>query len=319
MRGNPLLTLLIVVLPACGSTPVGAGPPMDSPYVVILGTAQDAGRPQVGCREDCCAAARQDPARRRLVASLLLVEPHSARRWLVDATPDLREQVERATPFASPSGDGRPPLFSGVFLTHAHMGHIAGLLHLGREGYGASDLPLYVAPGMAAFLQHNDPWRFAIGAGTFRIEPLAYDIAHHLTPSLRITAIRVPHRDEFSDTVALRIEGPHASLLYLPDIDKWQRWDRAIEQEIARVDHALLDGTFFADGEIAGRSMADIPHPFISESLARFAALPAAQRAKVRFTHMNHTNPALDPESAAAGQVRRAGLDIAREGDLIRL
>jgi len=115
------------------------------------------------------------------------------------------------------------------------------------------------------------------------------------------------------------IRGPRRSLLYLPDIDKWERWERRIEDVLASVDHALLDGAFFADGEIPGRSMADIPHPSVAESLERFAPLPASERAKVWFTHLNHTNPAADPESAAAARVRASGMHVAREGDVFEL
>ena len=65
--------------------------------------------------------------------------------------------------------------------------------------------------------------------------------------------------------------------------------------------------------------MADIPHPFIVESLRRFAPLPEKEREKVRFIHLNHTNPALDRRSAAASAVIDAGHDIARLGERVGL
>ena len=129
----------------------------------------------------------------------------------------------------------------------------------------------------------------------------------------------MPHRAEYTDTFGFLIEGPRRALLYIPDIDKWERWDRSIEEILRRVDVALLDGTFDADGEIPGRSMADIPHPFLEESLARFAALPESERAKIVFTHLNHSNPAADPESESAARVQAAGMRIAREGDVFPL
>lgn len=289
-----------------------------APYVLVLGTAQDAGSPQVGCDLMCCVAARRDPARRRLVASALLVEPIRGRRFLLDATPDLREQVERARGHGRLASveTGRPPLFDGVFLTHAHMGHYSGLLQLGHEAYGSRGLPLMVAPGMARFLRDNDPWRHALELGTYRIEPLEFDKPYPIDDQLSVTAIQVPHRDEFSDTAAFRIQGPRRALLFLPDIDKWERldaWGRRIEDEIAKVDVALLDGSFYAEGEIEGRAMASIPHPFIQESIDRFAALPARERAKIRFFHLNHTNPATNEDSEAAAAVRKAGMAIAAD------
>jgi len=198
------------------------------------------------------------------------------------------------------------------------MGHYTGLLQLGHEAYGSKALPLMVAPGMAQFFRTNDPWKHALSLGSYTIEPLLFDRAYRISEDLSVTAIQVPHRDEFSDTSAFRIQGPNRALLFLPDIDKWERfddWGRRIEDEIAKVDVALLDGSFFAEGEIPGRAMAQIPHPFIQESIERFGGLPATERAKIRFFHLNHTNPAADPESDAAALVRKAGMAIAADGE----
>ena len=294
----------------------GCAAPRPGPYALVLGTAQDAGLPQIGCRQDCCERARQDRSRERLVASLLLVDPESGQRWLIDASPDLKRQVElaRQHPPGRPPGPGRPPLFEGVFLTHAHMGHYTGLFDLGNEAYGARNLPLHVTRKMAGFLEHNDPWRWMIREGFLELNIVEYDTPVRLTDELSVTAIPVPHRDEFSDTVAYLIEGPRRSLLYLPDIDKWQRFELPIELLVEQVDVAFLDGTFYDSGEIPGRAMDEIPHPFIQESIERFANLPRAQRGKVVFTHLNHTNPAADPDSAASIRLRRAGFSVAREG-----
>ena len=100
--------------------------------------------------------------------------------------------------------------------------------------------------------------------------------------------------------VGYRIDGPVRSALYLPDIDSWEEWDAMgvrLEEVLATVDVAFLDATFFADGEIPGRDMSGFPHPFIRTTMNRLAPLPATERAKVVFIHLNHTNPALDPTS----------------------
>ncbi len=107
-------------------------------------------------------------------------------------------------------------------------------------------------------------------------------------------------------------------MTFIPDIDKWERWARPIEAEIRRSDVALLDGTFFDASELPGRDMKEIPHPFIVESLVRFAALPAAERSKVHFIHLNHTNPAGIAGSAQRRAVERAGCRLARQGDTVR-
>ena len=206
-----------------------------------------------------------------------------------------------------------------MFLTHAHMGHYAGLLQLGREAYGAAGLAVFASGPMQAFLESNRPWSLMVETGQIALLALEPDQPVPLTSGLRLTPLAVPHRHELTDTLAFLIEGPESALLYLPDIDKWERWDRRIEDLIARVDVALVDGTFFADGEVPGRSLEDIPHPFIGESLARFAALAPAERAKIHFTHLNHTNPAADAESPAARAIRAAGMHVAAEGQLIDL
>ncbi len=312
---------MLAVVMAAMIAVAGAKGPATGPYVVVLGTAQDGGLPQIGCSQPCCARARRSSAARRLVSSLLICDPRSGQRWLVDATPDLPAQVEAARdhpPTRSLDGP-RPPLFEGVFLTHAHVGHYAGLLHLGREAYGARGLPVHATSRMRAFLTDNGPWSLLVSGGFIRLEMMEPDTAVRLAPDLSITPFTVPHRDEFSDTVGFLIEGPSRRVAFIPDIDKWEKWDRRIEDLIGSVDVALLDGTFFADGEIPGRAMSEIPHPFIVESLDRFASLPAEERAKVVFTHLNHTNPAARATSPAARRVRAAGMTLARDGAVLGL
>ena len=105
-------------------------------------------------------------------------------------------------------------------------------------------------------------------------------------------------------------------------IDRWEDWDAQgvkIEDEIARVDVAYLDGTFFADGELPGRDMSMIPHPMITKSMERFAALPKSEREKVRFIHLNWSNPARFAGSPARAQVENAGFRIAEENERLCL
>lgn len=312
---------LALLLCACTAMPSEAPGPSAGPYALVLGTAQDGGLPQVGCERELCRDAQRDPERARLVTSLLVADPASGRRWLFDATPDLPEQVELARdhPASRDLPGPRPPLFDGIFLTHAHMGHYTGLLHLGREVYGSRDVPLFVSERMRDFLAANEPWASLLREGALVPHVLRPDEPLELTPELSVTPVLVPHRDEFTDTFAFVVRGPERAVLYLPDIDKWEHWSRAIEDVIAGVDVALLDGTFFADGEIPGRNMDEIMHPFIVQSLERFAGLPAAERAKVLFTHLNHSNPASDPTGSAAERIRASGMGVAADGQLLDL
>lgn len=293
------------------------------PFILVLGVAQDAGYPQTACRRACCAAVAADPSLGRHVACLAIVDPLSGQRWIIDATPDFREQLALldavAPPDSGAAGIASQPLLDGILLTHAHIGHYTGLQDLGREVTGASGVPVYAMPRMKAFLERNGPWRQLVELGNIELRPIAADQLLALNERLSITPLLVPHRDEFSETVGFRIQGPSRWVLYIPDIDKWERWDRSIEEEIARVDVALLDGTFFSGDELGGRDMSEIPHPSVRETMKRLASLPPAERAKVRFIHLNHTNPLLNPGSKASGEVRGNGFAVAEQGAIIPL
>jgi pyrroloquinoline quinone biosynthesis protein B len=244
------------------------------------------------------------------------VDPTSGRRWLFDASPDLPEQLERARGHGGPAADagGRPALFDGIFLTHAHIGHYTGLMYLGREAYGSETTTVHLSSRFAEFLSTSGPWDQLVQQERIELVPLAPGQRVELGAGLAVEALSVPHRDEYSDTVAFRITGPQRSLLYLPDIDKWERWERSLARELEQVDFALLDGTFYSGAELPGRDMSEIPHPFIVETLALLATLPRTTRARVVFTHLNHSNPAGDPTSSAAAAVRASGSSVAVEG-----
>jgi pyrroloquinoline quinone biosynthesis protein B len=311
-------TALLVVLAACADpAPAPSSPPEDrGPFVVVLGVAQDAGYPQAGCRRSCCRPAWEDPARRRRVVSLAVVDPSSSRRWLLDASPDLPEQLHELDALA-PTADS--PGLHGIFLTHGHVGHYTGLMHLGREVMGARGVPVHVMPRMASFLQNAGPWEQLVRLENIRLHPMEDGRPVVLTAGLSVTPFLVPHRDEYTETVGFRIDGPERSVLYLPDIDKWQRWERSIEELLADVDVAYVDGSFFAGGELPGRDMSEIPHPFVVESMERWSGLPADVRSRVRFLHLNHTNPLLEPSSDASEQLRAAGFRVARQSERIDL
>jgi pyrroloquinoline quinone biosynthesis protein B len=277
---------------------------------VVLGVAQDGGVPHIGCDQELCRRALRDPAARHRVTSLGLVDDASGSRWLIDATPDIRTQLD--TLHGGRAFDRRKPV-DGILLTHAHAGHYAGLLELGREMLGTDAVPVYGTPRMVAFLRGSSPWRELEAWGHVRY--LAIEPGRELVLGpFRVTPLLVPHRDELSDTVGYRVRGASRSLLFVPDVDKWQKWDRDLASEVAAVDVALLDATFFADGEIPGRRLEDIPHPFVPETLARLAE--PALRERVAFIHLNHTNRLL--WDAAARDTLR-GARVAADGEVIPL
>ena len=282
----------------------------DATYLYVLGVAQDAGYPQAGCYQPHCLRGWNDPAQRRTASAVAVVDGTSNRKYLFDATPDIGEQLYRLHRSAP---DGAFQL-DGVFLTHAHIGHYTGLMQFGHEVMGARGVPVYAMPRMQAFLSDNGPWDQLVRYENIELMPLADGEEVVLSQAVRVTPFLVPHRDEYSETVGFRIDGPNRSAIYLPDIDKWQRWETDIRDVVRSVDYALLDATFFADGELPGRDMSNIPHPFVSESMALFDELAPDEKARVIFIHMNHTNPLLVDGSEEQAVVREKGFRVAFEG-----
>ena len=276
-------------LSAPGLRSVEAPSSVEQPYALFLGTAQDAGYPQAGCRGACCAPAWTDPSRRRHAACLALVDPVVGRRWLIDATPDLREQL-RALDLACPPAADRPaPALDGIFLTHGHLGHVLGLLQLGKEAMGARAVPVYAMPRLRAFLQIQEPWAALERGGHVVLLPLAAHEPVRLPGGLTVEPIPVPHRDELTETVAFRISGPNRKLLYLPDIDGWSQAEAVglgLSGLLAGVDRAYVDATFFDGAELPGRDMSQVPHPTVADTLARVEGLAPQQRAKLRLIHL---------------------------------
>ncbi len=168
---------------------------------------------------------------------------------------------------------------------------------------GAKGIPLHATERMGAFLRAGEPWRRLLEAGNAVLRPNdAVDLG-----GVRVSAIPVPHRDDGSDTVGYLVEGPRKRILYIPDIDGWERWDRDLRGAVEGVDLAFLDATFWSDGELKGRSQAEVPHPRVLDTMARLEGLGE----RGRLLHLNHTNPLLvDPSPAEARRFR-----LARQGE----
>lgn len=287
-----------------------------TPYIVVLGIAQDGGYPHAGTGPH---PAWNDRSLRRYAACLGIVDPESGERWMIEATPDFREQLHALDEIAPPK---KRPGLAGIAVTHAHIGHYTGLIHLGREALGTRELPLLAMPRMMHFLRSNGPWEALIRDGNILPIPLHDGVPFPLNDRIRLTPFTVPHRDEYSETVGFRVEGPNRSALFLPDIDRWEDLDRQgvrIEEMIEGVEAAWLDATFYNGQELPGRDMSQIPHPTIEQSMERFAALSEKDRAKIRFVHLNHTNPVIRPGSEEEMEILRRGFLVAREGEIFEL
>jgi pyrroloquinoline quinone biosynthesis protein B len=304
--------ILFFLLPILTKGQIAVPGIQQSQYVTVLGIAQDGGYPQAGCQAEHCLRHWRGEEKKRQVVSLGLTDQASGQNWLFEATPDFTAQLQQ---LQQASGSFN---LSGIFITHAHMGHYAGLLQLGREAMGAQGMPVYVMPKMKKFLETNAPWSQLVSLGNIKLILMEEDQPIQLASNLRVTPLKVPHRDEFSETVGFRIETAEKSLLFIPDIDKWPLWDRDIRAEVARVDVALLDATFYQDGELPNRDMREIPHPFVAETISLFSPLSEREKRKVKFIHFNHTNPLIF-EGPERKQVKNLGFEVATEGERIQL
>ena len=298
-----ILRMLVAAIALSTLTTATGQPP---PYIFVLGVGQDASFPQAGCYEPRCLLAWVDTSLREEPTAIAVIDRASESSYLFEATPEFRDQLYRLHQEAS------FPL-TGIFLTHAHIGHYTGLMHLGREAMGTQGMPVYAMPRMLEFLSGNGPWSQLVSLGNIDLQRLEPDTPIRMG-KLSITPFLVPHRDEYSETVGYRIEGPNRTALFIPDINKWEEWEVSIVEALEAVNYALIDASFFADGELGNRDMSQIPHPFVSETMALFEQSSAEVRDKIWFIHMNQSNPLLNPNSDATRLVQDRGFNVAREG-----
>lgn len=284
--------------------------------IVLLGTIQDAGSPQIGCYKACCKEVFENPDNSRQIVSLGLIDTSNNKTYLFEASPDIVNQMKKLTLLDKYNETG---LADGIFLTHAHIGHYTGLMFLGKEAIDAKETPVYTMPRMKTFLENNGPWSQLTARKNIILNEIADEKAIELSDEIHITPFLVPHRDEYSETVGYKIVGPNKSALFIPDIDKWHKWDKDIIAEIKQVDYAFLDATFYSGKEIDNRDISQIPHPFIIESLDLFKSLSAKDRNKVIFIHFNHTNPVINPNSPEAKMVTKQGYRIGKINDVFAL
>lgn len=304
MKG--LFFILIIFLSACQKTNTIKKNKSNDVVLKVLGTIQDGGIPHMGCNKICCLKYFKNNTFRVGVSSLGISNLKNETNYLIDATPNVNHQLKALIGTSNPSEK-----LNGIFLTHAHMGHYSGLLNFGREAMNSKNIPLYLMPRFYNFIQNNGPWNQLVKLENVMLKRIYDREKITLESNLSITPIQVPHRDEYSETVGFLIEGNTKSALYIPDIDKWEKWNNSIVELIKNVDYAFLDGTFYDEKEVNNRDISEIPHPFIIESLKLFNPLDKSEKNKIYFIHLNHTNPLLNSDSSEYNRVIREGFNVA--------
>lgn len=290
----------------------------DATHMVVLGVAQDGGYPHMGCTRPCCNRAWKNKDMARYVVSLALVDPGTGKWWLFEATPDIKEQLHYFQTLTKGIYNFLP---DGIFITHAHIGHYTGLIHLGKEVMSTREIPVYVLPKLKAYLETNGPWSQLVKLHNIKLVEMkehqygqGLDDAVNLSDNITVQAYRVPHRDEYSETAGFRVATADKKYLFIPDINKWEKWDVSVIDAVKDVDIALVDATFYDTTDLPARNLANVPHPLVRETRAIFEKESKETRAKVHLIHFNHTNPLLWDEGKQK-EINKAGFNYAKQGE----
>lgn len=296
--------------------------------VRVLGSAAGGGFPQWNCHCGTCEAARAGVRARPRTQSSLAIGGDDGPWFLVNASPDARQQLET---LALPHVDGvRAPPIAGILLTDAEIDHTAGLLLLRESG---TPVRVFGSAGVERALRHGYPvlemlerycgaeWQtlepgraWPLEGSSLAVEPfdVGGDAPRYLSGSdIDLQASGFVFRDRASGGV----------VTYVPGL---ARLDDGVLARFAASDLVLVDGTFWRDDELArlgisARSARDMGHVPLSGPGGTLEALAGLQRPRKVLVHINNTNPILFEDSPEREAVLRAGVEVAYDGLEVQL
>ena len=289
---------------------------MENKFILSLGTAQDGGFPHVGCNEKCCLRAINNPDLQRLISSIAIIDKNNQKFWIIDISPDINNQLRFIKEHID---EVKNPFFAGIFLTHAHIGHYAGLLNLGLEVMNLSNLPIYVLPRMKLFLENNLIFKQLIDNKHIILKSINEGYNIELVNDISIKPFLVPHRNELSETAGFKIKSRNSSIVYIPDIDCWEDWNISLNDLLLENDVLIIDGTFYTKDEIKERDIKKIPHPSIVETMKLTEDNMISQKNKIYFTHLNHTNKAIIKNTTEYKNIITSGYNILEDKQIFSL
>ncbi len=272
---------------------------------MILGIAQDGGVPHPGCNCNTCKF-YWDNEIVLSPSSLAIIDEKQFH--LIDVTRNLDRQLRKV-------GERN---VTDIWLTHGHIGHVDGIGLFGKEVMNEKNVRLHASKSMIELILNTPKWKKLVEDNILIPIQFNSNESIQISEHLVITPIRVPHRDELTDTHAFMINGPEKSLLYLPDHDSWEETLHMVQQnsviewfDSLGIEIVFLDGTFWSKNELSRQT--DVPHPPVVDSLERLGNLNGKEL-EVFFIHLNHTNPLLIPNSDEVKQLLDSGCKIPVEG-----
>ena len=285
--------------------------------VRVLGSAAGGGFPQWNCRCRVCEAARAGERARPRTQSSIAIRGDGGPWFLVNASPDLREQLEALD---APDGVRASPI-AGVLLTDAEIDHTAGLLLMRESG---TPLRLFGEAGIARALSDGYPvlrvlerysgteWHTLergrsqpLAGSSLAVEPFAAggDAPRYFDGDLEASGFVFTDGDR--------------TVTYVPGL---ARLDENVIARLAASDVVLVDGTFWHDDDLARRGIAsdrtarDMGHVPLAGPGGSLAVLARLERPRKVLVHINNTNPILLEDSPEHEQVVRAGVEVAYDG-----
>ena len=281
--------------------------------ILVLGTVQDGGYPHTGCNNICCKRIWGNYLLRRNVASIALIDHKVQKYWIIDITPDFKIQYQMINEYLN-----KEYCFSGIFLTHSHIGHYSGIFELGLEVLNSNNIPVYAMPKLMKFLKSNPSIDFLFKSKNIKSIKINNKEKIILSDDVSINSFLVPHRNEMSETVGYKIKTMDQSVIYIPDIDSWHEWNENIINVIENNNLIFIDGTFYSKDELKHRNIDNVPHPSILDSLELFENI-GREKNKIYFTHLNHTNKVLDKDSTEYKNLIRSDFNILEDGQVFNI
>lgn len=307
-------------------------------HIIVLGAAAGGGFPQWNSNSEACRRARSgDPAATPATQASIAVSADGNRWFLINAAPDLREQINRE-PSLHPKHGLRSSPVAGVVLTNGDVDAVAGLLHL-RE---RTPFVIYAHPRIFAVLDQNPIFR-VLAPGVVKRQPFGVENAFSLCDhdgkesGLEVTPFQVPGKvalymedaskgtdfgTEEGDTIGLEIADAEGTrVMYVANC---AGVTDALKRRLNGVDLLFFDGTLWRDDEMitsregqkTGRRMGHISMSGEAGAMASLSDVDIGQRV---FIHINNTNPALIADSPERREIESSGWKVAHDGMRIDL